>query len=253
MLGSFSRYLTLVLVNIWLVGAGHTARAQYTPRQLHSHNDYAQARPLVGALEVGCGSIEADVYLQNGELLVAHFPNEIKPERSLRKLYLEPLNASASELYSLQLLIDLKTPASPTLDTLVAQLSRYPNLVGPGKPIKVVVSGSMPPPAQYGQYPSWLHFDGRFAQQYSPEQLSKVALFSASCWELTRWDGKQELSNEQAQKLRELIERAHREGKKIRFWATPDTELAWQTLVRLGVDWIGTDRPQQLAQWLKKQ
>lgn len=240
-----------IWLGLWLAWAGHSAQAQYSRTNIHSHNDYAQTRPLLGALEVGCGSIEADVYLQNGELMVAHFPNEIKAERSLRRLYLDPLQGQATTLYPLQLLIDLKTPATPTLDTLVAQLSRYPDLVGKGKPLSVVVSGNMPPPAQFGKYPDWIRFDGRFTQEYTNEQIGRVGLFSTSCWEITRWDGKNELNAEQIEKLKSLIERAHQAGKKIRFWATPDTELAWQTLIRLNVDWIGTDHPQKLGAFLQ--
>ena len=45
---------------------------------IHSHNDYAQKRPFWGAYEAGADSIEADVFLVDGELLVAHSRNESK-------------------------------------------------------------------------------------------------------------------------------------------------------------------------------
>lgn len=32
-------------------------------------------------------------------------------------------------------------------------------------------------------------------------------------------------------------------NKPIRFWASPDTEVSWEKLHELGVDFIGTDRP----------
>jgi len=53
---------------------------------IHSHNDYAQKRPFWGAYEAGADSIEADVFLVDGELLVAHSRKGLKKENTLRRL-----------------------------------------------------------------------------------------------------------------------------------------------------------------------
>ena len=57
----------------------------------HAHNDYEHARPLLDALAHGFCSVEADVFLRDGRLLVAHTPLDLKPERTLERLYLDPL------------------------------------------------------------------------------------------------------------------------------------------------------------------
>ena len=49
-------------------------------------------RPLFEALDNGFCSVEADIYLVNGELLVAHERFQTKPEKTLQLLYLEPLH-----------------------------------------------------------------------------------------------------------------------------------------------------------------
>src|SRR5512138_1200419 len=59
----------------------------------HAHNDYEHARPLLDALEHGFCSVEADVWLIDGQLLVAHDLKDVKPERTLQALYLDPLRA----------------------------------------------------------------------------------------------------------------------------------------------------------------
>ena len=59
----------------------------------HAHNDYLHPRPLLDALEQGFGSVEADVFLVDGKLLVAHSILEIRHERTLEDLYLKPLAA----------------------------------------------------------------------------------------------------------------------------------------------------------------
>jgi len=47
----------------------------------HAHNDYLHARPLLDARDHGFCSVEADVHLVNGKLLVAHDPEEVNPSR----------------------------------------------------------------------------------------------------------------------------------------------------------------------------
>src|SRR5438552_3449936 len=53
----------------------------------HAHNDYLHRRPLLDALDCGFCSVEADVHLVDGQLLVAHKLNEVRPELTLQSLY----------------------------------------------------------------------------------------------------------------------------------------------------------------------
>lgn len=62
-----------------------------TPVPVHSHNDYKRRIPLFEALASGCISIEADVHLVDGDLLVGHRARGLKSTHSLRTMYLEPL------------------------------------------------------------------------------------------------------------------------------------------------------------------
>src|SRR5215212_7420284 len=59
----------------------------------HAHNDYEHARPLFDALDHGFCSVEADIHLVDGALLVAHDADKVDPKRTLESLYLEPLRA----------------------------------------------------------------------------------------------------------------------------------------------------------------
>src|SRR6476469_2222716 len=59
----------------------------------HAHNDYDHPRPLFDALDHRFGSVEADIYLVDGQLLVAHDPVDLDPTRTLESLYLDPLAA----------------------------------------------------------------------------------------------------------------------------------------------------------------
>ena len=61
------------------------------PIPCHSHNDYERRVPLYEALQAGCISIEADVWLRDDDLLVGHTLSSLTAARTLQSLYLEPL------------------------------------------------------------------------------------------------------------------------------------------------------------------
>src|SRR5438094_10005703 len=75
-----------------LVSCSPLAPEQPRPlTRVHAHNDYEHKCPLFDALDHGFCSVEADIYLVDGQLLVAHMRSQVKPERTLEKLYLDPL------------------------------------------------------------------------------------------------------------------------------------------------------------------
>src|SRR4051812_50146961 len=99
----------------WADSQGHRPRPLW---RAHAHNDYLHPRPLLDALDHRFGSVEADISLVDGQLLVAHDPVELDPARTLESLYLNPLaarvKANRGSVYRgyrrpLQLLIDIKT------------------------------------------------------------------------------------------------------------------------------------------------
>jgi hypothetical protein len=71
--------------------------AGITPVPCHSHNDYWRKAPLFDALQAGCTSIEADIWLANddeggqGDLYVGHSKRSLSKKRTLQSLYIKPL------------------------------------------------------------------------------------------------------------------------------------------------------------------
>jgi hypothetical protein len=47
-----------------------------------------------------------------------------------------------------------------------------------------------------------------------------------------------------------LVAQAHAQGRRLRFWATPDKPEVWQVLRAEGVDLIGTDHLAGLRDFL---
>ena len=99
----------------------------------HAHNDYRHPRPLHDALHWGFTSVEADIYLVDGQLLVAHDLADVLPDRTLAALYLTPLRERIHEnggrVYrggpQFWLLIDIKSDAEMTYAALHEELEQY--------------------------------------------------------------------------------------------------------------------------------
>lgn len=221
----------------------------YTTARAHSHNDYEQANPFRLAYTENYGSIEADIHLLNGVLYVAHDASSINATKTLISLYLDPLNALQPTGRKLQLLIDIKTTAIATLDTLVSILKRYPAIIQ-NPNITIVISGNRPPEDRYTTYPSFIWMDGRTGITYSKEALSRIALISASIQQYTGTSWPPDIRADSL--IRKSIADVHALGKPIRFWATPDTPDAWNRLLHWGVDYINTDHLVELREYLQR-
>lgn len=232
---------------------GIQLNAQSYLRKAHAHNDYEHQRPFYEAFELGFGSIEADVYGINGELLVAHEIGQVKSNRTLKSLYLDPIEKelkSEKQSNFHLFLIDLKTSADSTMPLLVKALAPLSSLIQKQN-IKIVVSGNRPAPKDYVRYPAWITFDGRKDEVVPAFAKDRIYLVSESFVKFGLWDGQSPMKPALKEKLQVFINAVHADGKKIRLWATPDTLIAYQTLLSLGVDYIGTDHLSALADYLK--
>ncbi len=214
--------------------------------KIHSHNDYEQSVPFWKAYAAGVQSIEVDVHLENDELLVGHDRKDLSPDRTLGRLYLKPISeilSSQADSLKLQLLIDIKSGAYPTMEALVRVLKQYPNIIQ-NKDVHIVISGNRPELSRYVDYPNYIHFDHQSLQ--TPEDravLDKIAMVSLNFGLYTTWNGKGRLVASDKEKISTIIAEAHKMGKPFRFWAVPDSKTAWKAMHDLGVDFINTDMP----------
>jgi endonuclease/exonuclease/phosphatase family metal-dependent hydrolase/glycerophosphoryl diester phosphodiesterase len=228
----------------------------------HAHNDYAQERPLFGALSQGFTSIEADVWLIEGELYVYHDrPARPDPARTLRRLYLDPLAERVGRLGAVypgqealfQLMIDFKSEGLPTWEKLKGQLADYEWLLKgrPGKApaLRIFISGNSPI-AQILAEDSPVGADGRPEHLGQGHPAARMPVISDSYGKQLRWRGEGPMPEEERRRLSELCARAHAEGKQVRLWATPEKEAVWQALRECGVDYLNTDEQARLRAFL---
>ncbi len=225
----------------------------YSASRLHSHNDYKQDTAFHLAYGHGFGSIEVDVFSVNGDLLVAHDRKEIRMDRSLKKLYLEPLTTELSKDAKriVQLLVDVKGSPDTVLPILVAQLQPLKRFFKKGQ-LKVLISGNRPLPASYAMYPEVLFFDDDLKQPHNKEDWKRVGLVSLQFSLFSAWKGLDTIPAKDEDRLRRIVNSVHAAGKSIRFWDAPDNVNGWKALMKLGVDFIGTDRIEALSRFVKE-
>ncbi|QDS90662.1 hypothetical protein EC9_48760 [Rosistilla ulvae] len=236
-------------------------------RQAHAHNDYLHDRPLLDALDHGFCSVEADVFLVDGELLVAHSRSELSPDRTLKRLYLDPLRErvqrGGGRVYLggpvVTLLIDFKADGAATYAALDKLLSQYPDVISvirdgqrTEKAVNVVISGDRPFAAVASDKERLAGLDGRLSDLDSDMPAHLMPMISDRWGKHFKWRGEGEMSGEEQAKLAAIVAKVHAKGRVLRVWAIPDNPRSWRAMQAAGVDLINTDDLKGLSQMLQE-
>ncbi len=217
------------------------------------------------ALDHGFCSVEADIFLVDDRLLVAHALSDARPERTLEALYLDPLlertRKNAGHVYAqdtpFHLLIDIKSDALATYQALDRSLQNYAEMLTRFETnaiitnaVTITISGNRPRDYLEHQTLRYAAYDGRLADLDSNAPPQLIPLVSDNWQTHFQWRGEGPISEPERMKLRELVRRAHEQGRAIRFWAIPDQPESWGALRDAGVDYINTDNLSGLRDFL---
>ena len=236
----------------------------------HAHNDYEHDRPLFDALDHGFKSVEADIWLVDGELLVAHDREQVQPGRTLRSLYLDPLQTvvgqNGGSVYRgdpdyFTLLIDIKSDAVPTYLALHEELEGYEGMLTKFEPrgvrdgaVTAIVSGNRPRELMQQQRVRYAAYDGRLSDLGVATDQTFVPLISDNWTRNFTWRGDGPMPPKERRKLESIVATAHSNGQRVRFWETPEQlpqrEAVWEELLAARVDYINTDHLDALQSFL---
>ena len=212
----------------------------------HSHNDYEHQRPLLDALECGFCSVEADIYQVEGKLLVAHDRREVKPERTLQALYLEPfrqrVHAHGGRVYNhgpeISLMIDIKDSWQATYPVLRSALEEYADILTTyregeitTRAVRVIISGNRSTNMFAGERIRYASADGTLADLDSGMGAELVPWISSQWGATFTWAGEGRMPENEETKIRQLVTKAHQQGRRLRFWGAPDRPSFWGKLV----------------------
>jgi glycerophosphoryl diester phosphodiesterase len=257
----WSQCLAILFVCSWIPGSGQVLY------EGHSHNDFRRRPPLHEALDNGFHSVEADVHLRKGELVVAHTGFLLRRKRSLERLYLKPLQALAmqQDLRSVHadgtpgfvLYIDIKQGCPDVVDTLLAQLEPYAEMLtlwdhGQERrgAVTVIVGACGREQELLAEERRWFQFDGRHHHLGGPYDASVVPRIGMPLRRITQWRGRGTMDPQELAALRATIAQAKAEGRQIRFWAATNKPKVWQLLLDEGVDVINVDRIGRFARFM---
>ncbi len=231
----------------------------------HAHNDYEHTRPLLDALEQGFCSVEADIHLVDGELLVAHDRTAVKAGRTLDNLYLKPLAERAAQnggrVYpngpTVILLVDIKSAAEPTYAALKPLLERYSKALTRFTPdgiqtnaVTIILSGNRPRTVLENEPNRYAALDGRPEDLETNPPNTLIPLISENWAKLFHWRGLGPFPPNEQAKLVQIVRKTHEQKRQIRFWGAPDLPVAWKALLEAKVDLINTDRLADLRQFM---
>lgn len=249
--------VSLVLVLTSALFASCSAPSQSTPLpQAHAHNDYEHRHPLTDALDQGFCSVEADIHLVNGQLLVAHNTNALNPNRTLQSLYLEPLRKrvkqNSGHVYpngpEFTLLIDFKTAAQPTHAALRKVLTEYADILTTfhdnikiTNAVTVILTGPYSRSLLASDSPCYAAGDGQLHDLEKNPPPNLVPWISENWKNHFKWKGTGSMPEAEKSKLRQIVVKTHQQGRQLRFWGAPDNAVFWQEMLAANVDIINTD------------
>ena len=246
------------LLAVFLLGLSPGAGAAgVTPLTgVHAHNDYEHKHPLFDALDNGFCSVEADVHLVKGELLVAHIRLLAREGRTLQSLYLDPLRERVKQnggrVYpggpEFILLVELKDDWRSSYGTLRRVLESYSDILTIYRPegkatnaVRVIITGHRAKEMFAGETARYASLDGSLADLNGTEPADLIPWISTDWPGSFKWRGTGAFPENEAAKLKDVLTRAHQQGRRVRFWGAPDKPAFWRELVAQGVDLINTD------------
>ncbi len=226
----------------------------------HAHNDYEHPRPLLDALDQGYLSVEADIFLVDGELRVGHSHEELRPGRTLESLYLDPLAARVKRNHGtvygqpgvMTLLVECKDDGATMQPAILAHLAKYRRMLSDrrgatvrDRAVRIVLTGRRTESCAAG--------DGVFFKDGTLKNMADAPArtpWISDSYPSVLGSDASPLPPDGHSRLLALVAQAHANGKRLRLWEAPDGPATWGELRDAGVDLINTDRLADLRAFL---
>jgi hypothetical protein len=225
----------------------------------HSHNDYLQKKPLETAINHGFYSVEADVFIKKGKLVLAHTKFGKIKNKTLEDYYLKPLfelykSHDNSKIYensdrTLYLFIDIKSDANSSIKILEKEIEKYKPMFTyyenndlHQKAVTIIISGKRDK-NYISSIPKKRYFfiDGRLAD------IDKE--FDTNLYPIISDNYKKAMKKIGEENIKKLIYKSLNQNKQIRFWNVKNNEKNWKKLNELGVSLINVDDIEQYSKF----
>lgn len=235
--------------------------AQLPEIWLHAHNDYEKDVPLFKALKYEFRSLEVDVFLHEGRLVVSHIPFQLDVKPGLEELYIHPMARLQSENFwqnypaqPLRLMIDMKEATQAGVDSLRALIQRYPRLfTGLQAPVRVFLSGGA---SRHFFRPSdtlyWGMDDPLPDLWHNRVQPDAFTMQASMSWQAFRrrylWSQDRNLHDSLARSMTSWF---RQRSIPVRLYAAGNRPRQWKRLSDWGFTVINVDRYKRAQRWLR--
>jgi hypothetical protein len=230
----------------------------------HSHNDYTHEHPLFDALGYGYKSIEIDVWLHDGKLIVDHDGIGLDGKKDIEEEYLLPIiervKAHHGWVYDGDstptiFMVEFKNDPEACYTVLKTLIDKHKTLfadrMGVGGPIKLLITGHRPWQSLLKGDALYITADADIRQAADSVPPYIIERVSDPYGNHFTWKGNGPMPKKQKEKLLSLVKIAHDHGRQIRFYAMPQNENVWRELLDDGVDWINVDKLEKFATFYK--
>lgn len=230
----------------------------------HSHNDYVHQHPLFDALGNGFKSVEIDVWLHHGKLVVDHEGTGLDSKKDFEELYLRPVSERVKQhggwVYDADstptiFMVEFKNDGEACYLKLKELIAKYKGLFcdryGHGGPVKILITGNKPWKTLLQGNELYATADGNISQSADSTPAYILERVSDPYGNFFTWRGKGTMPALQKERLDSLVKIAHEHNRQIRFYALPQNEKVWKAMMDAGVDWINIDKLDEFASFYK--
>ena len=266
-------HVVAFLIHIALAGVGKIAWGQrdfvsiisvglHSGEKIHynafSHNDYWRRRPLVDALSYHFNGVEADLWLIKGEAYVGHAkPRLCRAARTFENMYLKPLiariEANGGKVYPgsdrpFFLMVEFKSDAEELYKTLKVKLEPYRKYfctleegVYREGAVLLFISGKRPVHTLAKEQTRFMFLDGMIRDLGIGKPATLLPVVSDHYSRYFTWRGRGKMPEEEYRRMKEILDKTHREHKLFRWWGAPENTAVKKLFLEMGIDLIGTD------------
>lgn len=236
---------------------------------LVSTQEFQTSKEIWPTFTQGVVHYEAEIMYIYGEVYVtSNMPDSANHEKpTFRSTYLLPIYSQykknqgkvhANYDEEMYLFVNIKFDPKKTYHKIWEQLSPYHEMltyrVGPkwheGK-LKVIFVGNAPMRAFQQERVSFAAAQGTAADLENEYDNKVMPLIGINFEKEIDWNGVGKMPFDKYTAFKDIVRRAHAQGKKVRIYNCPNDEAIWEVLYTAGVDMISSSDPAKFQKFME--
>ena len=226
-----------------------------------SANDHKRKKPLLDAINLGFNGISSELKLKNNGVLYCG-------KNTLKEVYLEPLKVRSengskyihpSHTDEFILYFEIASDSISTFEALLKEIEPYQNILTSfegskrsKKPVRIIIGGNIPYSKIFNSAKRYLFAEeSALKLDYSKDETFTF-LAGLSLKNNYSWSGEKNMPNMEYMSLITHVKSAHKAGRLVRLYDTPELPNSFDILYGSGVDLIEINDITSFASYWQK-